>query len=337
MAEKLELTEREIAIAKGEDPDAVAKPEQKAESKVETNPAESGKDSESGKEAASDGVVSDWIDDEVRSLQGAYGLSEEDLKEFNGGEDFRKALSFYDKQLVKRSAKADTKPDTKPEAAQNKAETQPANKTESKPDEFDLDPEQYKKAGYDEETVRVVRVAKELREQVKALTAKTESLSKRTEDEDRHRAVFEFHDHVDRMDESLYGRSADDDGNYKDLSPEQDANRRKLHEGLKTIVAAIERDAREAGVEPKYPTFASLLKRAENFALGEELRKKTVERVRQDASNQSKQIRQVNRGKPVTPVTKKTVSREESEVSEIANDPKVRAFWDKATQENGTE
>ena len=120
--EPVELTERELAIIGGKDPDAIAEAatENRDGAGAETDdaasstPADDESTAESagepvkdevpsggGKEAA-DSAVPSWIKDDHRELAKSYELTDEDLRDFASETEFRRATRIIDKELNPR-------------------------------------------------------------------------------------------------------------------------------------------------------------------------------------------------------------------------------------------
>jgi hypothetical protein len=357
----MELSERLIAIAGGNDPDDVAPEpeyEQRQEQEVpdetavsddadeqstgevenEGKEAESPQGPQSGKEAATstdqnaEKVVeqagtSDWLDDDSRQLGTSYGLTDEHLKNFSSAEEFRRATIIF--ELSKKAkAKAEEAVTTESTAeAVKPAEV----KAEAK--EPELDPDKYREAGYDEETVKLVKTLKEEREARLQSEGRISRMEKYFEEQERIEKVNAFHDATDSLDAERYGRSTDDKGEVQALKPEHDANRKRLFESFKTVLAGLSEQAKETGVAPKV-TFKALVKRAENLEFGEELLKAEREKLQKELMAQSARRRPVG-NRRATPAVVSAKQEEVDPVQNILNDPDVRKFLDDAKAENG--
>lgn len=332
----LELTDRMVAIAEGRDPDAL---ETEAAVTDDVTVAEGGTESpetqviDEPQKPETDENKS-WISDDVRTLAKDFGLDDAKLGAFTDETEFRRAVMLADQALISKPV-------------EKKAEAPTGQQAETKVADIDLDPEKYKAAGYDEETIKLVENAKALKEQAAAQRAELEAIkretaefkefvSKQREKEEaaqRERDVDAWHGLVDHLDEKLFGKSHDAEGNVVQLDAALDGNRRKLHEAAKTLVDGIVRQAEARGVEPVLPTTQSLLQRAKYLAFGEQIAKAEREaaqtKIRNDIEKQSKTRRPVASSRqPRTSegqFAKKEVSREDV-VQDILNSKDVQDF-----------
>jgi len=168
-AEEVKLTDREVALAKGEDPDDVGA-EVDDDAAVDggeevCGDAEEGDDD--GKEADSTdetdpGSGKTWLTDEIKALAGTYGLGEDDLADFDDERDFLR----FARVLEKRGSVAKKDDD----AAPSKPVEDEGKKAEAAPEIPRIDPEAYKKAGYEDEVVNLARVAALMQERLDTLT-----------------------------------------------------------------------------------------------------------------------------------------------------------------------
>src|SRR5687768_3904430 len=105
----VELTPRELAIARDEDPDAIEATEEIVEP-VTDEPNGSAKEGAQDQETESKDVPESWIDDSTLELAKSYDLDEEALKSFSSAEEFRKAAVLFDRQLTKAKPEQTDKP-----------------------------------------------------------------------------------------------------------------------------------------------------------------------------------------------------------------------------------
>lgn len=338
MADKVEpLTERELIIAGGGDPDAAPVAEEKeaaepekseVETKAEEKKAVDDKEVAKGTDAQ---PASSWIDDTVKAKAKDYDLDEEDLKDFGTAEEFARATKILDKQKAKAVKPAEKKVELA------KAEADPEEQDE------DIDPAKY--AEYDEDVVKLAKVAKKSREQVKAQAAEQAELKKavqelmtRQQRADQQRVLVDFHDILESQDEDLFGRAVNKAGEPVELDAAKEDNRRKVYEQFVKLHNEEIAEAQKAGREPKLPPMRKLIEKATEMALAKELVARERKRVQDEIAAQSKKRRPVSgsttRNNPV-PAKKPQANDTASLVSEIANDPQIAKFWEKAQEENG--
>lgn len=347
-----ELTEREIAIAAGEDPDAFdpVQDEQETDTEVgdgEGTPSQEGEiDKEvEGKDppeptakegetpGGTDASTGSWVNDDVLLYARSYGLDEKDLATFADADEFKRATAIIDRNLAKQHKDGDGEraTTTTPPAATKPAET-PAAKPNV--EELDLDPEKFREAGFDDETIQIVTYARKMREELDALKPQIEKISQSAAEEQQRQYINSFHDVTDTLDESRYGRSLDDQGNPVQLKPEQRENRRKLYEAAATLAAGMESRQRAAGEEPRIPPMSVLLRRAENVAFADAIRKQERETITKQVAAQSRRRRPVAGSRPTKPVASGN-QPEGDPVLEVANHPDVIRAWQKFQDANG--
>lgn len=304
-----EFTEREKAIARGDDPDAVGQETENENEEVEEEPeteVQAGEDpqEEEGKEA--------WVTDDLKALAGSYGWTEDQVKGFGSREGFLNAAQAVDRQLT-----APPKPDEEEE--------------EKPPGRKDLDLDAFKEAGFDERSLELVEYARGLRAELDELRPVVENFTKQQAQQQEQQQAWTFHNSVDGMDEGRYGRLVQN-GVVSQLAPEQDVARRKLFDAAETLRLGLTAKYEAEGREPEIPPLPVLLQRAEMLAFGEDIRKQEREQLRQKVEEQSKRRRpSPGRGKLSAPAQ----TKESDPVKAIANHPDVVAYWNQAQAENG--
>ncbi len=336
-----ELTEREIALCRGEDPDAVVESpgdategDDEQEAPVGTE-ASQDSTSETETEPESEDSSTEWVDDDVRALASSYGMTDEDLGCFRNLDEFRRAGMLFDRNLAGSSRPRGDReaPDSQEDAASPKDGKGP-------PEEpVEINEADY--AGYDDETQRLVKYAKRLKDDVSSIRSETEKYRKDLDDrfqkyqaELSHRAKLqEFHREVDRMNESRYGRSFDSNGRPVKLADNLNGQRKTLYETAETIVAGIISRAAAAGKPPDLPPYHLLLQRAERLAFGEEIRKEDRQELQQRIAAQSKRRRPSPSRSRVLSAPKKTTDALDADIS---NHPDVVKLWNQFQEENGS-
>lgn len=333
----LQLTEREIAIARGENPDDLNA--EVVDSGKEAHDSEVGKDADTndlpnngGAAAAADSESSEsWLTDEHRNLANSYGFSDADLKSFQSEDDFNRFASMFEQKLTDFAKQSKSK--AAAEAAAKKPE-------QAKEEEDDLDLDYYKGKGWEEESLRLVQGARKERERRKEMEQRLEAMEKAFNEAAarQQQEVFHntFHSVVDNLGEDLFGRVFDENGTASDLDKSKEANRHKLYEAAELIAAGIVAKAKEAGVDPNVPPLPTLLSRAKQMVFASEIRQVENQKRNEAVMRQSKQRRPVAASRPVktaAPTTKVTVDN----AKEVANHPELTKAWAKFQEENGSE
>ena len=296
----VELTDREIAIAQGRDPEAVDEPEEEAEEEADDTEVD-------GKDAAdSSSTDSEWIDDSVKELAGSYGIDDDSLKSFRDAKDFQKFATILEKTLGAAPAKTETKEESKPEP-----------KEEAKAGD-ELDVKFFEEEGYDEHTLKLVKSVAQGQEVIKGLVDRISQLESRLQEADKKVET----DVLNRDIDELGGRFGKSDS----LTSGQQKAREKLVDSISLVKASMEKRGEKA-------TSAVVLRRAELLAFGEEIlaeeTAKQKEALSQSVRKQSAKRRSVGRNtKP--PARAERPGEARDPVKAIANDPALVAFWNDA-------
>jgi hypothetical protein len=289
--------------------------------------------------------VPEWVNDDFRELAASYDMSDDELAAFGSPMAFQVACRAIDKRLVGLFAAEAKKPAEVKKPASPPAETpapRPAKTPPPDENDEDLTLDLARFEGYDEETLRVVRVAKRLQEQNRALTENStkfqETLDRIQEERATERAEAEvgmFHDIVDGMDKELFG------GNGP-LTPELDERRKTLLDAYIAVKHSVARTAKPNGRPPKPPsirTVEMLVKRAAFMAFGDEIFGRERKKMAQDVLEQSKRRRPAPGKAKVLPGAAAAKSEPKTlheAAQEIASDPEVAALFDKHLEASGT-
>jgi hypothetical protein len=331
------LTEREIAVAQGKDPDDVAVV-------VETESAKDGEvgvDDGDGTEAAPDPDSTDepvvdepaaetttedtWVDG-VRDLASSYNITDDELQSFGSAEEFARATRLLDQNLI---SSADTGVATaiapQPPAGQPLA--QDAEDTPS----HTLDPQKYIDANYDEETVAIVRAHNSLAEENRKLQQFAANMQAQQQDAADQRRVEEFDMVVDTMTEGRYGRRHNDAGQSVELKDVTFTAREKLYNTANLLLDGIYAQADRAGKQAEVPALPVLLKRAEQVAFSDEIRQDEQRAFQDKVAAQSKRRRSAG-----------TVARKQAPIVDpddpvamVSEDPRVVKAWKQMQEDNG--
>lgn len=324
---KFELTEREIAIARGEDPDAPAEIANavEGEGEYQSEPATEGAGFGGGTEAAAPAGES-WIDRDALTLAHAYDLTEDDLKGFSGADEFRRAVTIFERQAAKfrgAEGQAGQQPPAQnakqPESAAAEGELPSLNLDDYKPED-----------GWDDKSRKIVEVAKALQDQVTLQQQWIEHQQQQAVMLYQQQQAVQFHSALDQN-QDRYGRLFGDDGALGKLDTAKDAARRKVYDAYVTIHQGLV----QRGQNP--PPMHVLLKQAEYMAFGPELATQAREKVSRAVAAQSARRRPAA-GRPMRTEAGATgrASGEASDpAKDLANHPEIVKLWGQLTEASG--
>lgn len=327
MATEIKFTDRELAIARGEDPDLIeATPDSTILSQPDTDHVEEITDEQSpvGETTTEDEEPTEpsWINDDVRSLASSYGMTDEDLNGFETEDAFRKAGLLLDRQLV----------DSKP-AAQEEAKEETKDEAKADPEEEALiDPQWYIDNDYDAETVKMAKalrrqqeLRREDRQAIEQMTQRWQQFETHIQAQEVQRQAEEFHTAVDQLDEKLFGKAWDDKGTANNLDKKHHENRAKLWEAAQTLEAGIIARAQAKGVPPELPPTSVLMKRAYQIAFPETISSDKRNKRIEDAKTQSAKRRPVGTQGAALP----NRVAESSDPVALADHPAIKEWWQK--------
>jgi len=302
----IELSEREVAIAKGLDPDGVV-PDDTEAGEAEGTEAEIKDDAASGEEGK-DAPDSDWIDDDVKALAESYGIDEEGLGSFESASDFKRFASIYEKHLLR--AEPAEEPAEKPTPATEEVADEPADDSP--------DVKWFEDNGYDEETVKIVRSVVNGQKTIQGLMSRIEQLEQVLANGDKQREQDSLQREIDDLGDRF--------GKGENLTKSQKAARAKLLEAVEVVNQTLSKRGE------KVPS-SVVLKRAELVAFGDEIlaeeRTKQQEALLQSVKKQSAKRRSVGRNtKP--PAHRERPGEAQDPVKAIANLPELVALWNDA-------
>lgn len=316
---EFELTERELIIAQGGDPDSEEYQDEEVSEDIEE--PDHSEDSEEVEGSTEDEdqeeveVGDDWITESTIKVADAYGVSDDELVEFKDEESFLSAVSLLDGRA---------------EDADETDESEEPEEDISNEDFLDRI-EQLREAGYEDDVLDLFREQHETtskeREANKNLRDEIASIKERQEGEALATQAMEFHNLVDDLDEERFGLSYSD-GKYQDISKEHDSNREKLWNAMDTITSGIYRRAERDGQEPELPSDKVLAHRAMMLAFGDEIKEDETKKISRRIQTQSK------RRRPVGSAARKEapVASADKDSEDIANDPRLVEFWEKSQQ-----
>jgi len=344
----LELTDREKIIAGGGDPDA--EPEKPAEGtqggdakpgEPSEPPAANGTDATPAVPDRGDPVVTKpvedvpvepeptepeptdgeppttWVDDETREVASSYGISNADLEDFGSKEEFERATRLFDRQLLA----GEQKPAAPVAPAPPKPEPQvPLEAPTAEEQVGKLDVKKYQDAGYDEDTVALVRAHNAMLERVEELNKAQAQVEEARHAEEDRQAIMGFHEAMDALDERRYGRAE------RGLKSEQDANREKVYNQTVALHNGMQAHAERLGRQLEPISWAALTKRAERLVFGDEIIAEEKRQYQERVAAQARKRRPApGRARPVAPAK----ASDEDAGDETANHPEVIKIWDK--------
>lgn len=360
----LELTQREIAIAQGDDPDefgagvyddldtdqetqvteaAGDDSDVASEETVSDDPDVSSQDDGAGDDSGDE--PADWITDDLKELGSSYGLTPERMREaFRDAGHFRQQARDYDRGLVERNRQSSYGSGAQSGAEKSGADA-PAGAAD-KGDEIPLDPEWFREQGYDDATLALVARLKAQQDALDQINPFLQGLQQQQAAERQQREEQEFHDVLDRMSPDRYGRVKSESGEIVQLPEFSLENRRRVYQAVKTIEQEIAALARAEGREPQLPPRDVLVKRAELYLFGDDIEREMAERASKAREEESQKrlkeaAQQAKRRRPVSGTTKPSRKAKTEPVSEmdeiarIANSPELVKFWNEAQDENG--
>jgi len=316
--EIIELTSREIAIAQGEDPDAVVD-EVADEAEVVGGEAEE-------VEPVKEDVVESIHSDEMIGKAKALGLSDEDLADFGTEGSLRRYVESLEKIQGLSATKVD---DDKPVEVVDEpvAEEKPADELidiAAYEDDWDERSLAIPKALRREQELRI-----EAQKQLESIKGEVERLSSLETQRLHEASINKFHDAVDSIEDELFGSSRDERGRIAVLTPQQVENRTKLFQEVDTLAAAMDEKSKKSG-EPMKLTWDEVIEKARVLAFG------SPKAARKPDKSEALKAQSASR-RPVgtSAGASRRVAVDSDSPEAIANSPEVVAMWDRFQRENG--
>lgn len=289
------LTPRMVAIAKGEDPDAVTSESEAEEDSIAEDEQSTEETVETAEESDDDAPEqASWFtaEDQQRAL--AYGLDPEDLAAYSSREEFGRVLRSIDKAASRREpavAKvADAPAETAEEAVDDTKPTDANGKINLA----------YYENNFDEGTVEAMRALRKQQDATEAQTQAIESFQRQQEQAQWHAHVNEFHRSAEEIRPDFFGRTVDDSGLPVQLSQVELDRRQKLWNAAEVISTHMIREQERQGLPPSVPPWKHVLKQAEVLAFGDEIAKHEQVSQRTSRTDQLKKVAdQSKRRRPV--------------------------------------
>lgn len=311
----IELTAREIAIAKGEDPDAIVEGEEQGGRSDDLQAKASG---EQG-----------GFSDSDRELAAKYGIGEDELADFGTPAALQKAVSLIERSKSTDGATNKSSSDAGDGGAVSESEqSEPGERAnesnESKLTEFKLekvDPAKFPEDEYDPETIGLVKSLRQTQDVLEVALKFIETQKQTVVQEAAQKNAQVFHDTLDSMPDE-FGVSVKN-GQPVKLTSEHEAARLKVRDAAETIYAGL--ISRKAAIPP----LEDIINQAITMVNG--VARKSSDR-RQALQTQSAMRR--SPGTTAAATRRKPVSVDGSPDS-IASHPDIDRFWRQAQEANG--
>jgi hypothetical protein len=306
-ANKIELTEREILLAQGDDPDSGLEPVEKEDAQQVESEADAGPG-----EADPPAEEKSWITDADREKAKAYGLSDEDLGLLETREEFGRFVKLSD-------AAASRKPDPTADDPADEDEEEAGDKPLTKDGRINV--QYYKDNDYDDGTVAAMEAMRKAQDDAAESKSYLSAIREQQEAAEYARHINEFHDAADELRPDHYG-----DSNAGKLSAEFAQRRTELYEATRQVAQFIAYQQQEQGKPISVPPLKELVKRAEALAFGGNL-PKGQSKPAATARTQGNRVRPVGSSAGAVGKPQKAAS---GDPADIANDPDVIEAWNRA-------
>lgn len=309
---KFELTETEIAILQGNDPEnPVDEPEDEIEDEAvvdvlaeEDDPAED--------EPEDDELPEHWATSADRQLAEVYGLTDDDLLGVASREEFTRTIA-----MLARRAK------TAPPAEESAEEETPEEEDASEPVDSKgrVNVAYYKANDYDEGYVKAMESLRKSQDEQEASNSYLRQLQEQAEQAEQNRLINDFMDVADELRPEFYGKSLNDKGEPVKLSKEHAQRRHELYQATQAVANYYT----SKGQRP--PGLKELTRKAEIFAFGDQIKAMDSEKRTEAARRQSVRRRPVASSAGAKAARKQLP--ESDDPAAIASDPDVVAAWEK--------
>lgn len=352
------LTDREIAIAEGRNPDAIetaggeAVPNNDQASEYDT-PADDGfseedsvREDATGPASSDDhgdgGQESDWVTDDIRSLAASYGLRDNDLERFSGPAEFQRAAMMIDRNFagqVQRTTPSQNQQQpptpqqpvagvTAPAAGGDGEEGKKTpKKYEFNGEEKYLTPDYFEQNGFDSDMQFLVDQVRQQQETIEQLSGGLGQFFEQQQAQAQAQEDAMFHQMFDEMEEGRYGRAVKD-GEYQDLGEDQLSNRQAVREAFDQVVHHMHLRAQQTGSPMPDVPDRVLLQRAELLAFGDQIRQDDSRRRSDAVARQSARRRQAGAQRPQQLPRPERPRSMNERVQALVNDPDLKKHWD---------
>lgn len=336
---KFVLTEREKAIARDEDPDAIGiapvEDEVQGQGSELTDTEGQNEPVEEAAASGQDDEQSSWINDDIRAAASTYGISEDDLKaDFADQKEFDRFRKYQDKLTISRSAKPDTKPQDKPPVDEAKPEEKkPEEKAKDALEELILDLNEYPESEYEKPVHKVIKAVKSLQDEIKSLREKQAAVDEVRQhieaqrQQEQQKNIAEFDGALSEYDAETFG-----DMSKGKVKPEQEANRQRVFESARLLYENRVAEAHRRGDPPPRLNLKELANHVASILFEKKDKGQMSESQRQAVREQSRRRRPV--AKTSSSGSNKTPAEDTD--AAIANNPKLTALWNRMQVDNGS-
>ena len=314
------LTDRELAIARGEDPDTTEDAGDAAEepttpevddAEAEEAPAPEPDSKDEGQPVHDEASVS-----KAKSL----GLTDDDLADFTTPAALRRHV-----ELLERIESLSAKPEENPEEAAPKDD---GDEPEALPGLIELSEYTEGDDAWDEKSANLVRHVRQAQER---LVAMEQRLAQREQEANQREITSSFNDAVDLVGDERLGSSRDERGRFVELPKEEFELRQKIFAEADLIYGREAEAAAKSGKPAPTVNWKDLVTKAAAAVLPSE-DKSPAEKAKA-LKSQSARRRPV--GSQATSRARSIKDIDEDDPEAIANSPEVVRMWNRFQAENG--
>lgn len=327
------LTPAEIAFARGEikHPSEYKAPEgTTSESQADRA---SGASEQPGKDSATTGGSNDaadahgsneqkptWITDDVKLTAAMYGLSDDELNDFQDKADLDRFTRRYDRTLAKAGVPTNSgmpagQEQTQQGGAAGQQQQTAGQGQTGQAGQISLDDKDWE--GYDEKTQALVKFNRSLND-------KMQQLEQYVAHQQQIAFTNTFHDAVDRLGDKRLGTSIVN-GMATQLSGDPGQLRERLFEAAGQLQAGIVAQAQRAGKQPEIPPIGILVKRAYNMLFADDIQTAAKADAKKGLLKQAAHVRPAEQTRR-TNLTPKPLPKDatlQQQVEYVANLPQI--------------
>lgn len=273
---------------------------------------------------------SDWTSG-FEELGASYGLTPEEMREgFTDLNHFQSQARAQDRAILEAARQQVPPPQQQQAPPQDPRQQQSAQQADADPA---LDVDAWKEAGYDDQVLGLVNVAKTLQERLDRVEQYNQQSIQQQRQQRELQREQAAHNLFDQMDEDVFGRAVVD-GKTRQLDQLKLANRAKVYQAADQLAQSIIAQQIKRGVtEPQVPPAEVLMQRAYWMEFGEYIQQRDRERQQQETTEklrkQSGRRRPASGNRKPRPVENDTPG-EVDQAAALAKDPEIREFYKNA-------
>ena len=285
-ASGIELTEREKALARGEEVSDEADDYGESFGGETDESASRGESSPGDRPARQDPPAQQdapsWMDDDgVRFTAERMGFASEDLANFDSARSFYAAARIVHDRVARTAQALRGSQPSPPQEGESKgapgespaksppAELKPLNPDGTLNPDYFLAAEQRGEDPYGEDTLAIVQTLRQLHETVGALQKEWAESQKAYEEQLQIAQENAFHDALDEFDPEFFGQSLDAKGMPVNLPDEQASRREAMREAILTLRELEEKRASASGQGYRPPSWDEIRNKAYVLAFGQ--------------------------------------------------------------------